>query len=943
MKTRILLIALVCLDAKLNAQILTSDPPFPTASDDITIYYNTNSGNAGIPTSTVPVYAHTGVVSQTDEDNCENNWQYVQGIWGTADPDVLMTPMGGGIHRIEINPQSYYGIPGGFDIGRLMFVFRNGNGTLEGKNADGSDIYFELYEPGFHAGIMQPYQSILNVASGETLEVQAASSEPADLEIFVNGELVASANDATELNYDFSSAISGGNNIELVANNGSEEITEIVLVNVDLQPTIQAAPAGTIDGINYINSSTVRLQFFAPNKDFVYVLGDFNNWQFNADYLMKRTPDGNTYWLDITGLDPDTEYSFQYSIDNEDMRVADIYSELVLDPWNDQYIPETTYPDMPQYPGCSTSQVVSVFKINQDEFTWTDQAFVRPPSERLVIYELHVRDFVNARNYQTLIDTLDYIDNLGITAVQLMPVNEFEGNDSWGYNPSFYFAPDKAYGRKEDLQEFVNECHNRGIAVILDIALNHSFGQNPMVRMYFNPDAGPYGQPTAESPWFNQIETHPFNVGYDFNHENQRTRQFCKRVLEHWLEEYHIDGYRFDLSKGFTQNNTLGNIGAWNAYDQSRVNILNDYHNHIQSTEPGAYTILEHLGDNSEEQVLANNGMMLWGKMTTQYEQASMGFTDNSDLTWGVYTSRGWSSPELISYGESHDEERINYKNQNFGNSSGSYDIANLNTGFDRMELAHVFLIPIPGPKMIWQFGELGYDYSINHCPDGTISEACRTAAKPIRWDYRDVAERYKIYKVVSALNHLKKTEALLSTTNFDTDLAGLGKRIHLNSSTLNATIVGNFNVTPINMVPGFQHTGTWYDYFTGTSFTENNLSNAFAYQPGEYHIYFDQPMETPDTSVNVVEVMQLFGLDFMVYPNPSGGDLTIGFDNKEPQLLQIDLLDITGKLVEKIESRNMGAGLQTINYRANGVAPGTYFIRITGTAETITRPIIIN
>jgi hypothetical protein len=335
--------------------------------------------------------------------------------------------------------------------------------------------------------------------------------------------------------------------------------------------------------------------------------------------------------------------------------------------------------------------------------------------------------------------------------------------------------------------------------------------------------------------------------------------------------------------------------------------------------------------------------MMLWGKMTTQYEQASMGFTDNSDLTWGVYTSRGWSSPELISYGESHDEERINYKNQNFGNSSGSYDIANLNTGFDRMELAHVFLIPIPGPKMIWQFGELGYDYSINHCPDGTISEACRTAAKPIRWDYRDVAERYKIYKVVSALNHLKKTEALLSTTNFDTDLAGLGKRIHLNSSTLNATIVGNFNVTPINMVPGFQHTGTWYDYFTGTSFTENNLSNAFAYQPGEYHIYFDQPMEIPDTSVNVVEVMQLFGLDFMVYPNPSGGDLTIGFDNKEPQLLQIDLLDITGKLVEKIESRNMGAGLQTINYRANGVAPGTYFIRITGTAETITRPIIIN
>jgi 1,4-alpha-glucan branching enzyme len=933
----------VCYAAfNVNAQILTSDPPFPTAEDEITIYYNTNSGNQGIPTSTVPVYAHTGVVSQEDEDNCVNNWQYVQGNWGTADPNVIMTPMGGGIHKIVITPNEYYNIPNGFDIGRLMFVFRNQNGSLEGKNADGSDIYFELYEPGFHAGILQPYQSILNADSGETIEIQAASSEPADLEILVNGTVVASANDATELSYDFNETTSGGYNIELVANNGSEEITEIVVINVDLQPTIQAAPAGTIDGINYINDTTVRLQLYAPNKDFVYVIGDFNDWQFNADYLMKRTPDGNTYWLDITGLDPNTEYRFQYSIDSEDMRVADIYSEMILDPWNDQWIPEETYPDLLPYPGCSTSQPVSVFKINQEEFAWTDQSFVRPPANRLVIYELHIRDFIGARNYQTLIDTLDYIDNLGISAVQLMPINEFEGNDSWGYNPSFYFAPDKAYGSKEDLQAFVNECHNRGIAVILDIALNHSFGQNPMVRMYFDPEAGEYGQPTAENPWFNQIETHPFNVGYDFNHESQRTRQFCKRVLEHWLNEYHIDGYRFDLSKGFTQNNTLGNIAAWNAYDQSRVNILTDYHNHIQATEPGAYTILEHLGDNSEEQVLAGNGMMLWGKMTTQYEQASMGYTEQSDLSWGVHTSRGWSSPRLISYAESHDEERVNYKNQNFGNSSGGYDVADLNTGFDRMELVHTFLIPLPGPKMIWQFGELGYDYSINHCPDGSINEDCRTSSKPIRWDYRDVAERYKIYKVVSALNHLKKTEPLFSTTDFDIDLAGLGKRIHLNSPTLNATIVGNFNVTTINMVPGFQHTGTWYDYFTGTSFTENNLGNAFSYQPGEYHIYFDQPMATPDTTVNVEEAMRLFGLDFMVYPNPSNGELTIGFDNKEPQLVHIELLDITGTLIERIESRNMGTGTQTVSYRANDVAPGTYFIRITGKSESITRPVII-
>ena len=138
----------------------------------------------------------------------------------------------------------------------------------------------------------------------------------------------------------------------------------------------------------------------------------------------------------------------------------------------------------------------------------------------------------------------------------------------------------------------------------MDIVVNHAFGQNPMVRMYFNPDAGDYGQPTAENPWFNETPRHDFNVGYDFNHESALTRNFFKRMMRHWINEYHVDGYRFDLSKGLTQNYTLGNIGAWGAYDQSRVNILTDYYNDIQANEPGAYVILEHLGDNSEETAL---------------------------------------------------------------------------------------------------------------------------------------------------------------------------------------------------------------------------------------------------------------------------------------------------------------------------------------------------
>ena len=946
MKTILSLLAITALALPCSAQILTTSPPFPTQNDVITITYNATSGNGEL-NNVVPLYAHTGIVTQNDVDNCVNNWQYVKGpdnVWGTANSSLLLSPQGNNVHTIQIQPSSFYDeMPAGTDVARLMFVFRNANGSLVGRNADGSDIYLDLYEPGFHAGIIQPFQQVINADVNENIPLQCASSSPATLTLTINGEVVATADNATTLNYTFNQATDGGYDVVLAATDGVNSASETILININPQPAVLAAPVGTQDGITVIDNSTVRLQLHAPNKDFVYVLGDFNNWQFNAAYLMNRTPDGNKFWLDITGLDANTTYAFQYSIDLEDMRIADPYTEMVLDPWNDPWIPASTFPNIPVYPRCSTSQIASTFKINQVDYNWTDATYVRPPAERLVVYELHVRDFIAARNYQTLTDTLDYLENLGVTAIELMPINEFEGNDSWGYNTSFFFALDKAYGTKEAFKTFVNECHNRGIAVLMDIVVNHAFGQNPMVRMYFNPDAGDYGQPTAENPWFNETPRHDFNVGYDFNHESSLTRNFFKRMMRHWINEYHVDGYRFDLSKGLTQNYTLGNIGAWGAYDQGRVNILTDYYNDIQANEPGAYVILEHLADNSEETALANIGMMLWGKMTTEYEQASMGYNSNSNLSWGVYTSRGWSQPRLVSYGESHDEERLMFKNINYGNSNGAYDIQNLSTALQRQELAHTFLVPIPGPKMIWEFGELGYDYSINYCPDGSIDPDCRTTAKPVRWDYRDVAERFKVYKVVSALNAIKKTNPIFSTTDFDIDLAGMGKRLHLNTPELKATIVGNFNVIPIDMVPGFQHTGEWYDFFGGNTINVTDASASMNFQPGEYHVYFDQPLFAPDTTLNVAEALDLFGFDFMVYPNPASDRVSIGFRNNTSQRISIDLLDLTGRVVEHIDSRNLSTGIQTIDWNSSNTTTGTYLVRVQGEYMNATHPLIIS
>jgi hypothetical protein len=925
---------------RVEAQILTSTPAFPTQTDQITVFYDATTGNGDLMGYT-PIYAHTGVI--TNNSVGPNDWQHTVGNWGTADASVLMTPMGNNIHKIVITPSTFYNLNVGETVSKMTFVFRNAAGTVVGRNADGSDIYLNVYAAGFNASFSLPSMESQIVNANQVVPVTANSSLASDITISVNGSQVASGTGVTSLNYNFSQAAAGEYLITMSAVNGGTTITDEKVVIILPAINVAAAPAGTIDGINLTSSNGVRLQLYAPNKSFVFVIGDFNNWQLDLSYLMNRTPDGNTYWLDIPNLSPGTEYRFQYYINMEGMRVADVYADKILDGWNDGWIPETTYPNLIDYPAGLTSEPVSVFRTDPPVFNWTDQSFVRPAKTKLVVYELLVRDFLEDRTYASLTDSLDYLETLGVTAIQLMPINEFEGNDSWGYNPSFYFAPDKAYGSAEALKTFVNEAHNRGIAVIIDIALNHSFGQNPMVRMYFDASAGQYGQPTASNPWFNPTPKHDFNVGYDFNHESLQTKNFTKRVLTHWMQNYHIDGYRFDLSKGFTQNYTLGNIGAWGAYDQSRINILTDYYNHMQTVAPGSYSILEHFADNSEETVLSNNGMMLWGNLNGQYMEASMGYSSN--LSWGSYQNRGWNNAHLVTYAESHDEERMMYKDLQYGASSGSYNITNLNTSLKRQELAHCLLIPIPGPKMIWQFGELGYDYSIGTCSDGvTVDLAnCKTSAKPVRWDYWDNQNRKHLYKVTAALNNLKKNEPVFSTTNFNIDLGGFGKRIHLNG-TNNAVVVGNFQTTSLNMIPGFQHTGTWYDYFTGNSFQVTDLGATFFFEPGEYHVYTDYQLAIPDLNTSLSEVMSFAKSTFMIWPNPSSHNVNLAYSMSQAAKVQIVLRDLTGRVVTSFNTQGVsGINQSEWNLAEENIAAGSYVISVETEGRRESAPFIWN
>ncbi len=851
----------------LQGQVVWTEPAFPTVNDQVTLYYNSALGNSELQ-GVIPVYIHTGVI--TSNSSGPSDWQNVQTAWGTSDPLALLNPEGNGIHTFNFNGltiSEYYQLDEGETVESLAMVFRNSSGTLVGRNADGSDIFYEVSSGSFSTSLQTPENGYAVLDLGETYTILGQASESCDLSLEINGEVVTTVT-GTTLSYDFEANVAGQYDIALVgttdAGSASDEASIAVLPE---SPITGWPPSGSEDGIHYPSSTSTFLQLHAPGKEFVFVVGDFNDWQLSFDYLMTQTPDGNKHWIEIDDLEAGTEYRFHYHIMPDDMRVADPYTEVVLDPWNDQWISEETYPNMPAFPNMLTENTpVSVLQPGAPAFDWSDQGFERPAKSSLVVYELLVRDFTDERNYQTILDTLDYLDRLGINAIEFMPVNEFNGNDSWGYNPTFYLALDKAYGDKSAFKELVNACHERGIAVLLDVVLNHADYPNPFLKMYWNDSSF---QPAANNPWFNEVSPSPETWFFDWNHDSPATKYFMKRALKYWVDEYHIDGYRLDFSKGMTQ--TPGNV--W-GYDQARINLLNEYANHLWQDESDIYMILEHWVDLSENQTLVNDGFMVWANVTHDYSEASMGYP--SDFGWASYQNQSMSNPGVISYPESHDEERLMYKALQYGNGEGSYQVTNLNTALARQEAIQCFNILLPGPKMLWQFEELGYDYSINTCSDGvTISEDCRTTAKPVRWDYRDNPNRYRIHEVIAGLCQLKMDYPdPFQGTNYTWDVGGYGKRLHLNGSNMDAVVVANFRVSELSMIPGFQHTGTWYDYFTGDAIEVTDVSAFMSFAPGEYHVYVDQPVNFP----SAIAEPNLVRSNAVAFPNPTAGSFAIEF-----------------------------------------------------------------
>jgi glycosidase len=923
-----LIVIFVFIIQNTYGQVVSTIPKFPMGDKEITIIFDLKQAKdvraKGLLGKTDDVYLWSGAGSTAAGDAFE-----FQPTGQTEFSKIFapgkMTALGNDRWSIKLAARSYYNVPAAKGIEKLGLLLKSGDGKAQTE-----DVIIKMYDgTKLYTALLQPTEKSLFVVANQTVDVSGIVSIKSNITLSVDNQTVKSETNADSLGYSLNTGNAAGTHkVIFKAQSGTQVAADSFSYTIAPTPIVAALPAGLKDGINYVSANKVILSLFAPLKKFVYVIGEFNNWQIQNQYLMNRTPDGTRYWLEINNLVAGQEYAYQYSVDGT-VNVGDPYCEKILDPKNDAAI-GANYPNLKAYP-LGASGIVSVLQTNQTPYNWKVPNFKRPDSDKLVVYELLVRDFTASRRYKAVADSLVYLKKLGINAIEIMPIMEFTNNDSWGYNPTYFVAPDKAYGTKDELKALIDKCHENGIAIVLDMVLNQADYENPYVRMYWDG-----AQPTKDSPFFNQTATHPYSPFFDFNHESLATKELVDNVCKFWIQEYKFDGFRFDLSKGFTQVNSGSNVGLWGNYDASRVAIWKRIYDKIRSYDPTAYVILEHFADNSEETVLANYGMMFWGNSNDDYRKAAGGFTRNMD--WVSYKKRGWNSPNILGYMESHDEERQLVDILSNGRSNSDYTVRELKTALDRMKLAAAFFLPVPGPKMIWQFGEFGYDISID--------QGGRTGSKPQKWEYQTNPDRAKLLRVYQELIKIKKT---IQVTDFDVDMAGMVKKIAVKGPN-QMYILGNFDIIEMGVEAGFPATGKWYDYFTGQEITVTNTKDFIALKPGEFHIYTTTKLPTPEAGIvpwtvgfsPITSVQeQIENQPVILYPNPAQDQITIDWTANYRGNINVEMIDITGKNMAKTKFQKSAPRLQA-TWDISQIKTGTYLLRIVTADEVFVRKLIV-
>ena len=753
------LIVAICANFGLRAQVTTDPTPLQENSENVKIYFHADQGNKGLIglNANTKVYAHTGLI--TSNSKGDGDWKYVIADWDKDIEKAELTYEGTNLWSLYIGEiREFYGVTNMQEkIEKLAFVFRTSNGTKEGKTETGGDILVPVLDPGLQVMLSTSFNGQIVDGTSGAITFTVASTSNANLSISVNGKEIASKSGVNTLSATYTFPSIGDYEVTGTATSGAESSSSSLYYAYLDNPVQQNYPGGTpIMGQVTNSDGSVTFCVAAPEMTRMVIVGSWNNYKitntqqmYYQDYLTTNpvTNESGTFryfWITIPEIGATNDPSMYFfkvqgtiKVGNNSISVntntCDPYAKLILDPWNDKYIDTNVYPDLPPYPYEAVDGVcVAVYQKNINDYAWSDSGFQIPDQNNLIIYEMLFRDFTGTEGQaqgngtvQGAISKLPYLKKLGVNVIEVLPMYEFDGNNSWGYNPNFYFAPDKAYGTPDDYKEFIDLCHQNGIAVVLDMVFNQSSGQHPWCQMYGG---------TQYSPFYNANAPHAYSVLDDWMQDYPLVQVQWTDVLTYWLTEYHFDGFRFDLVKGLGLNNSYG--GDTEKYNQSRVNEMKYLNSVIQDVKPGAYCINENLASASEENAMAKDGELNWANVNTAARQFAAGSQPNSNMN-RLYAPQDGRDPwSTVSYLESHDEPRLAYEQEIKGQAAvrNSVEVA-----MQRCGSAAAQMIMTPGSHMIWMFGELGKSESI----EGDE----RTHPKKVEWSLYQEPNHHGLYE----------------------------------------------------------------------------------------------------------------------------------------------------------------------------------------------------
>lgn len=317
-----------------------------------------------------------------------------------------------------------------------------------------------------------------------------------------------------------------------------------------------------------IHAGGVAFRVWAPHANQVFVKGDFNGWSDTANPLNSES---NGYWYtDVAGAKSGDQY--KYLVVNGDMRMDRI------DPYARQV----------------TNSVGNGVIYDPASYDWEGDNFQLPPHNELVIYELHIGSFFvksgdKPGDFEVALEKLDYLKRLGINVIQIMPIAEFAGDYSWGYNPAHIFAVESAYGGPAAFKNFIKEAHRRGMAVVLDVVFNH-FGPSDLDIWRFdgwheNEKGGIYfyNDHRSQTPWG---DTRP-----DYGREEVRRYIHDNALM--WLRDYRVDGLRYDMTLYIRSIHGSGGDDIPEGWG-----LMQWINSDVRSQFPGRITIAEDLRGN---------------------------------------------------------------------------------------------------------------------------------------------------------------------------------------------------------------------------------------------------------------------------------------------------------------------------------------------------------